>query len=118
MDYKFNKCFWDELTNHPILANDGKSSCNLYIYKDDPTVAYLGDLYVDESIRNNGRGKELLNYAQTLAQKCGCNKIILKVEYGSWMLKWYEREGFEPYQYDNEEPDKYVWYEKRIKLYS
>ena len=50
MDYKFNKCFWDELTNHPILSEDGKSSCNLYIYKDDPTVAYLGDLYVDESI--------------------------------------------------------------------
>jgi hypothetical protein len=34
------------------------------------------------------------------------------------MLKWYEREGFEPYQMDNEEPDKYVWYEKPIKLCS
>ena len=59
MEYTMMSCQWDEQCDFPIMAKDCKSYCHVYIYNDDPTTAYMGDLYVDESIRKQGRATEL-----------------------------------------------------------
>ena len=116
MNYIVQYTDWDDLINFPIMSQDGKSSCYAYIYKEDKTTMYLGNLYVSEDERGKGRGKDILNYVRKLAEEKGCNQLILKVKINGWVREWYEKEGFELYSIDEEEPDVYVWYEKKIIL--
>jgi hypothetical protein len=44
----------------------------------------------------------------------GYESISLKVEILAWMRKWYEREGFEFAEMDEEDPISYVWLRKAI----
>lgn len=115
MEYKVLECKWDDQYDFQIMAQDANSYCHVYIYYDDPTTAYVGDLYVDESIRKQGRAKNLLRYVENFVEKRGCDKLMLRVKINTpWLREWYEREGFEIYSGD-EEPE-YVWYKKKIIL--
>ena len=116
MEYTMMSCQWDEQCDFPIMAKDCKSYCHVYIYNDDPTTAYMGDLYVDESVRQQGRATELLRYVENFAEKKGCDRLMLRVIYSKlWLVGWYERKGFEIYSGDDNEPE-YVWYKKKIIL--
>ena len=59
MNYIVQYTDWDDLINFPIMSQDGKSSCYAYIYKEDKTTMYLGNLYVSEDERGKGRGKDI-----------------------------------------------------------
>lgn len=96
--------FWDNQTELSILSRDQKASCRMDIYKDEPNVAVLSGLYIDESYRMQGLGQELLRYCFDVAKYYGCIKVQLRSDLdftnpndqGNWIQPWYMREGFQP----------------------
>ena len=114
MEFIYHVCEWDELVTCPVMSQDGKASCALFSEKENPKVVYLANLYVDPSRRKEGCGKELLRLCEGLAHDMGYESISLKVEIIAWMRKWYEREGFEFAEMDEEDPISYVWLRKAI----
>lgn len=66
----------------------------LYWYNDDKSTIYFSNLFVDEKYRNKGIADKILEFAFKYAKKHKYKNIILNVEIGSWMQKWYERKGF------------------------
>lgn len=112
MEYIWQKCDWDVSLVFPIMAVDGKASCWMYSPKDDPGVITFENLFVSQDVRKEGRGHELLSFCEKVAMEHGFYKIDLRVERDSWIQKWYEREGYEQFGPDPDEPMKYMWLEK------
>lgn len=112
MEYIWQKCDWDVSLVFPIMAVDGKASCWMYSPKDDPGVITFENLFVSPDVRKEGRGHELLSFCEKVAMEHGFYKIDLRVERDSWIQKWYEREGYEQFGPDPDEPMKYIWLEK------
>lgn len=108
--------FWDNQTELSILSKDQKASCRMDIYKDEPSVAVLSGLYIDESYRQQGFGRELLRYCLDVAKYYGCTKVQLRSDLdftnpndqGNWILPWYKREGFQPISCQ-------VWLERELQ---
>ena len=116
MEYLYQNCTWERegLVTIPVMSADAKSSCWLYSSSDEPEVVVLGNLQVCPDARKEGRGKDILRFCEDVARKNGYERIQLKAECGSWMMKWYRREGFEVYCIDEDKPEMYVWLEKSL----
>ena len=57
---------------------------------------YIGNIAVDEDLRGDGIGSELLQKAKKDAKDRGCNRIILDVLFSNEsVVPWYESHGFE-----------------------
>ena len=80
----------------------GYCFCIFVQHDNDPVLTnvkslYVDDLCVDETKRNNGIGKVLLNYAVDFAKKSGCYNVTLNVwSCNAQALKFYEACGFIP----------------------
>jgi len=81
-----------------------------YTYKDEPDVLYLSNVFVEESSRRHGFGKEILRTAEVAAETMGASRIRLKVKRGTPENAWYIKHG---YCYLTSEDD-YDWLENRI----
>ncbi|MCX6724055.1 MAG: GNAT family N-acetyltransferase [Candidatus Staskawiczbacteria bacterium] len=70
----------------------------LYIMKNDlhkEPFGFLEDLFVDESLRGQGIGTELINMVVSEAKKIGCYKLIANSRHErEGVHKMYEKAGF------------------------
>lgn len=81
---------------------------------DEPEVVTIANLQVDSKVRGEGRGRELLQFCEKMARQKMFDKIQLKAQSGSWMMKWYIREGYEPFSEDDSTGVMYTWLEKDL----
>lgn len=100
---KFEKTSWGRRIM--FSGNNSDIRFALYYYNDDPETLYLANLFVDEKLRKNGLGNEIINYVFDYAKTNHYRSIILNVVKDSWVQKWYERKGF---QYIEDCKDEYV----------
>ncbi len=95
MDFNTQSCPWSDYTVIAVMSQDNMSSCRIYIYPDEPHVAVISDLYVDEKVRGQGRATELLDYCAEIVKPLKCTEIQLRSDTDDWVRQWYLRKGFE-----------------------
>lgn len=88
---------------------------SLYVYDDEPEVAYLAGVFVDEDARGMGSGNAMLTKAEAKAVSEGCSVMRLWCEAGGFAWKWYSRHGYS-YMCDKEDEPGMVWMEKSLGL--
>lgn len=86
---------------------------SIYRYDDDKDTIYLAGVFVDESIRGQGRGNEILSLADDIARMMGAKTICLKVKKDSFTHKWYARHGYTDIETDTEDTS-YEWMKKDV----
>lgn len=88
---------------------------SLYIYDDEPEIAYLAGVFVDEGRRGTGLGNDVLRKAEVKAVSEGCSIIRLWCKDQGFAWKWYTRHGY-MYICDKEDEPGMVWMEKKLGL--
>lgn len=82
-----------------------------YTYKDDPSVLYLSNVFVEETSRNHGFGTRILRAAEKVAETIGATTISLKVKQNSHANAWYRKNGYGYVAFE----DGYDWLEKNLE---
>lgn len=82
-----------------------------YTYKDDPSVLYLSNVFVEETSRNHGFGTRILRAAEKVAETIGATTISLKVKQDSPANAWYRKNGYGYVAFE----DGYDWLEKNLE---
>ena len=82
-----------------------------YTYKDDPSVLYLSNVFVEESSRNHGFGTRIIRAAEKVAEIIGATTISLKVKQDSPANAWYRKNGYGYVAFE----DGYDWLEKNLE---
>ena len=82
-----------------------------YTYKDDPSVLYLSNVFVEETSRNHGFGTRILKAAEKAAEAIGAITICLKVKQDSPANAWYRKRGYGYVAFE----DGYDWLEKNLE---
>lgn len=82
-----------------------------YTYKDDLSVLYLSNVFVEETSRNHGFGTRILKAAEKVAEAIGAITIRLKVKQDSPANAWYRKHGYGHVAFE----DGYDWLEKNLK---
>ena len=82
-----------------------------YTYKDDPSVLYLSNVFVEETSRNHGFGTRILKAAEKVAEAIGAVTICLKVKQYSPANTWYRKRGYGFVTFE----DGYDWLEKNLE---
>lgn len=82
-----------------------------YTYKDDPSVLYLSNVFVEEASRNHGFGTRILKAAEKAAEAVGAISIRLKVKQDSRANAWYRKMGYGYFTFEGE----YDWLEKTLE---
>ena len=82
-----------------------------YTYKDDPSVLYLSNVFVEETSRNHGFGTRILRAAEKVAETIGATTISLKVKQNSPANAWYRKNGYGYVTFE----DGYDWLEKNLE---
>ena len=82
-----------------------------YTYKDDPSVLYLSNVFVEETSRNHGFGTRILKAAEKVAEAIGAITICLKVKQDSPANAWYRKNGYGYVTFE----DDYDWLEKNLE---
>ena len=100
MDTKINKKSVKASGVKFFIEKDGKEVARafLYVMKNDlkkEPFGLLEDLFVDEQLRGQGVGTELLNMVITEAKNLGCYKLVATSRYERESVhKMYEKNGF------------------------
>ena len=82
-----------------------------YTYKDEDSVLYLSNVFVEETSRNKGFGTKILQAAEMVAQTIGALTIRLKVKQNTPANDWYRRHGYGYLVFE----DGYDWLEKNLE---
>lgn len=82
-----------------------------YTYKDDPSVLYLSNVFVEETSRNHGFGTRILKAAEKAAEAIGAITICLKVKQNSPANTWYRKRGYGYMAFE----DGYDWLQKKLE---
>lgn len=98
---------WDDFKCWFIFSDDGRISCRLSIYNEQPQEAIVSDLYTHENIRKHGGAKAILNFCFDFARDRKCNTISLRSDNDDWVRLWYQRMGFEV-------ESSSLWFTKKI----
>jgi len=84
-----------------FVEKDGKEVARAFLYvmtndlKKEP-FGFLEDLFVDETLRGQGIGTQLLNMVIAEAKNLGCYKLVATSRYErEGVHKMYEKNGFE-----------------------
>lgn len=85
---------------------------SFYLYKDEPNVLYLSNVFVNEEYRNKGIGTEILKIADKVSTYLKCNSIRLKTENGSNAESLYRKNGYKTLK----EEGNQIWLEKQAKV--
>ena len=91
--------------------NELQTRFAFYTYKDDPTVLYLSNVFVEEASRNQGLGTRILSAAEKVAETIGTSSIMLQSKLGTPAIRLYCKNGFELIT----EQGGYGWFEKKVK---
>lgn len=99
-----------------IYLENEISKTVLYIYKDDPQVLYIANLFVDVNMRDKGIGSQLLSLIEDIADQMNIKKLVLFVEKNTWMQKWYNRLGYKKLKTFLSEPplENAIWMKKEL----
>lgn len=86
----------DEFWEVWLVKNDNKTIgiCGLYSLEAGTKNLWLGWLGILSKYRNNGIGKELMQFLYAEANKVGCKHMYSYVDYKGKPLSFYHREGF------------------------
>jgi GNAT superfamily N-acetyltransferase len=95
-----------------IMDKTGKAFCRTYWYCDDEDTVYFDWLSVNESVRKQGIGNELLSLHEEIGKQLGANISFLFVERDSWLQDWYQRKGYVFYSDRNLSE---IWMTKNLK---
>lgn len=82
-----------------------------YTYKDEESVLYLSNLFVEKTSRNKGIGTKILQAAEKVAETIGAISICLKVKQNSPANAWYRKRGYGYCTFEGE----YDWLEKKLE---
>ena len=82
-----------------------------YTYKEDSSVLYLSNVFVEEASRNHGFGTKILMAAEKVAETIGATTISLKVKQDSPANAWYRKRGYGYVAFE----DGYDWLEKNLE---
>lgn len=82
-----------------------------YTYKDEPSVLYLSNVFVEKACRTNGYGTRILKAAEKVAEVVGATTIRLKVKQESLANAWYRKNGYSFMTFE----DGYNWLEKNVE---
>lgn len=82
-----------------------------YTYKDEPSVLYLSNVFVEKACRTSGYGTRILKAAEKVAEVVGATTIRLKVKQESLANAWYRKNGYSFMTFE----DGYNWLEKNIE---
>ena len=82
-----------------------------YTYKDEPSVLYLSNVFVEKACRTPGYGTRILKAAEKVAEVVGATTIRLKVKQESLANAWYRKNGYSFMTLE----DGYNWLEKNIE---
>lgn len=106
--YRNNK--WGD--DYIFMEEEGKAIGRVYIYKDNPDIAYIEGLHVSEKERLKTIGSELLNKLITKCKDLGAKECMLWCYKNSWLFYWYQRLGFK--FHDNYEEENAIWMIKSL----
>ena len=82
-----------------------------YTYKDEESVLYLSNLFVEKTSRNKGIGTKILQAAEKVAETIGAISICLKAKQNSPANAWYRKRGYGYCTFEGE----YDWLEKKLE---
>lgn len=80
---------------HVIVLDKGRALCQLSVEHGNPSVAWLSNVIVHESVRGRGLGTQLLREVDAEAKRMGVDDIYLWTYLDGWPLDWYKRHGYE-----------------------
>lgn len=86
-------------------------SAIIYIYYDDPSIAYFRNVFINKKMREQGFGSLLLDFLEKIAAQLSCKGMILKAKVESKNYDWYTRCGYVDYAVDEENPE-FIWLKK------
>ena len=91
--------------------NELQTRFAFYTYKDDSTVLYLSNVFVEEASRNHGFGTRILKAAEKVAETIGASSICLKVKQNTPANAWYRKRGYGYVAFE----DGYDWLQKNLE---
>lgn len=80
-------------------------------YFEQPDIACLNSLYVNENYRNQGIGTYLQDVRERIGIAFDAKEAYLSVKADTWLYDWYTRRGYSYYMDDN---DGYVFMKKTL----
>ncbi len=98
---------WDE----QYREDDLRTRFAFYAYKDEDSVLYLSNVFVEEASRRKGLGTKILQAAENVAKTIGSTAIRLKVKQNSPANDWYRKYGYGYLTFEGE----YDWLEKNLE---
>lgn len=102
---------FEDRTVWHVMDSRGRAMFSLHINLDEPDKMILSEVYVNPEYRKRGFGNYILDNAEARASLKNCSSIWLWAEKDRWMLKWYERHGYES-MLDKDEGS--IWMRKQI----
>lgn len=105
--------FWGEYI-YLVTAGGNSMLKMIFDLADPPGVVEIGEVNTHTEHRNQGHATRLMQEAERIAKERGMRELMLWTKKGSWVQKWYERQGF--VVADNIRPLSYetVWMNKKI----
>ena len=99
---------WKEHKRVIIVSDKGSVFVDLYQYPLYPhcnsVKSEIWGLFVEETFRNKGIAKQLLQYAENIVKQFGesCIAIVWDNSTPLWILEWYKKSGYKFCQYLND----------------
>ena len=91
---------WKDYKRVIVVSDKGSVFVDLYqqpLYPHcSPVKSEIWALFVEESIRNKGIAKQLMQYAENIVKQFGesCVAVVWNNSTPLWILKWYEKSGY------------------------
>ena len=91
-----------------VVSDKGSVFVDLYqqpIYDFDITIkSEIWGLFVEETFRNKGIAKQLLQYSENIVKQFGesCVALVWNNSTPLWVLEWYKKSGYKFCQYLND----------------
>ena len=90
-----NLWWWGK--SYTLILDNGKAMIEVSIEDERPDAACIQSLLVHESVRQQGRGNVMLMFAEEKAKKLGLKQVVLCARKGTFLIPWYQRNGYEIY---------------------
>ena len=95
---------WETYKRVIVVSDEGSVFVDLYqqpIYDiSNPVKCVIWGLFVENTFRNKGIAKQLLQYAENIIKQSGESLVAVIYENSTplWVLEWYMKNGYEFYQ--------------------
>lgn len=92
-----NEWWWG--TSYTLITNDGLATIELCVENNEERNYYgtIQSLMVHPSVRRKGLGNVMLMFAEEKAKKLGLKQVVLCARKGTFLIPWYQRNGYEIY---------------------